>query len=118
MTSPRSNGRTTPRKARVDFDLDKLEREGDLPDPFTFRMGDEVFTLADAGEIDYHDIVDMGTNPMAQAVMIARLLGDEQYAKLRAKGPLPQWKAELLMEKWQEHYGIPSPGEAAASSTS
>lgn len=109
-----TNGRTTAPKTKVSIDLDKLEREGEQPDPFTFRHGGKQFTLADPAEIDYRDIVEMGDNPMGQALIIKRLLGD-QYAVLVDAGPLPQWKIEPLLGKWYEHYGLPTPGEAAAS---
>lgn len=112
------NSRTTPRKARVDFDLDKLEREGDQPEPFTFRHGDKTFTLADPADIDYRDIVEMGSaGAMGEALIVKRLLGD-QYDVLVEAGPLPQWKIEPLLTKWREHYSVPDPGEAGASPAS
>jgi hypothetical protein len=111
------NKRTTPPKAKVGLDLDKLEREGEQPEPFTFRHGGKVFTLADPAEIDYSDIVELGANPAANAIMIARLLGDD-YQALKSAGPLPQWKIEPLLDAWMQHYGMPSPGEAPASPAS
>jgi hypothetical protein len=118
MASPNSRAtsrRTTAPKPRVDFDLDKLEREGDQPEPFTFRHGGREFTLADPVEIDYRDIVEMGESALGQALIIKRLLGEDQYEALVEAGPLPQWKIEPLLRAWQEHYGQPSLGEAAAS---
>jgi hypothetical protein len=117
MTATRSNGRTTPRKTKVGLDLDKLEREGATPEPFTFRHSDTVFTLADPLEMDYRDIVEMAENSMGQSLLIRRLLGD-QYETLTGIGPLPQWKIEPLVDAWMGHYGLTSPGEANASPAS
>lgn len=120
MASPNSRAtskRTTAPKTKVGFDLDKLEREGEQPEPFTFRHGGKVFTLSDPAEIDYRDIVELGSaGGYGNAVMVARLLGDEQYQELVDAGPLPQWKVEPLIDAWTAHYGLPSLGEAAASS--
>lgn len=122
MASPNTRStskRTTAPKAKVGLDLDKLEREGAQPEPFTFRHGEKVFTLPDPLEIDYKDIVELGsTGEFGQALMTARLLGNEQYEALIKAGPLPQWKIEPLLDAWAEHYGVPSPGEASASRTS
>ena len=119
MPSPSSRAtskRTTAPKTKVALDLDKLEREGEQPEPFTFRHHDRVFTLSDPFEIDYKDIVELGsTGEFGQALMIRRLLGEEQYDALVKAGPLPQWKIEPLVDAWTEHYGMPGPGEASAS---
>jgi hypothetical protein len=117
-TNSRSTSRrTTAPKPKVSLDLDKLERDGAPPPPFTFRHGDQEFTLGDPAEIGFQDIVELGNaGATGNALMLARLLGD-QYDELIKAGPLPQWKCEPLIDAWMEHYDV-DPGKSRGSSTS
>ena len=102
-SSRRSNG--------VVFDLDALEREGDVRPPFKFKHGGQVFTLSDPAEIDLQDIIEIGTNPLGNPVLMLRLLGD-QYDDVVAAGPLPQWQLIPMIQAWMDHYGLAEPGKS------
>jgi hypothetical protein len=117
MTTRSTNGRTTPRKTKVGIDLDKIDNEATDKAPFTFRHGGKEWTLGSAQDMDFFDIVEYGSSPAGQAVLICKLLGD-QLEEFRAVGPIPARKINALMDAYQEHYGLPSPGEASALPTS
>jgi hypothetical protein len=116
MTTRSTNGRTTPRKTKVGIDLDKLENEGNST-PFTFRHGGKEFTLGDPDDVDFFDIVEYGSTPAGNAMLICKLL-DDQLDAFRAAGPIPKRKIDALMEAYSNHYGMATPGEASALPTS
>jgi hypothetical protein len=92
------------------FDLDALEREGEIKSPFKFKHGGKWFTLADPAEIDLSEIVEIGTSPSGEAGLLARLMGD-QYEDIVEAGPLPQWKLGPMLQAWYDHYGL-EPGKS------
>lgn len=98
-----------PRKpaARVDFDLNSLEREEDEEVlPFTFHHGGKTFTLSDPNDIDLTTLADLSEDPMANLTVLIRLLGDEQMREIKEEGPIPQWKIPYLVQAWNAHYGV------------
>ena len=92
------------------FDLDALEREGEVKPPFKFKHGGKWFTLADPAEIDLRDIVEIGTSPSGEAGLLANLMGD-QYEEIVESGPMPQWKLAPMLQAWYDHYGL-EPGKS------
>jgi hypothetical protein len=99
------------RRAPAAFDLDSLEREGEVKPPFKFKHGGKLFTLADPGEIELADIVEIGTSPSGEAGLLANLMGD-QYEEIVQAGPLPQWKLGPMLQAWYDHYGL-EPGKSS-----
>lgn len=92
----------------VMLNLDTLEREGGIPEPFTFVLGGERFECADPADVDYRQFVDVAEDDVARQLEI--LLGG-QYTRF-AKHRLKIWKLQALMEALREHYQV---GEDGAS---
>lgn len=100
------------------FDLDTLEREGDVIEPFVATRGGEEFVFADAEDLDWQDAVNLR---MDDPVELVKLLLGEDYDRF-AKHRMPLWKLNALMEAIDKHYGwsakLGDQGEGNASSTS
>jgi hypothetical protein len=105
--APGANGA---KAAKVALDLDSLEREGGPRVPFTFAHEGQTYTLVDPQEIDWQELLMGMRNP---ALFMRYALSEEDQRKfLSAK--VPSWKMNILMEKYQEHYGLPNLGELNA----
>lgn len=93
----------------VALDLDTLERES-RPGPFTFQHAGRRWMLSDPQEMDWKKVVlalsDYGY--FLRQVLPA----DDVEAFLAAE--MPVWKIRILMQRFQEHYGIPSVPESGA----
>jgi hypothetical protein len=92
------------------LNLDTLEREGGSPAPFDFVLGGRRFILSDPKEIDWQDLIAAMRSPILFFKMV--LPADDQRPFFDTK--IPAWKLNALMQGYQDHYGIPGPGEAAA----
>jgi hypothetical protein len=99
-------GRTTPPKAKVDFDLDAFERDA-VAEPFTFRFGGVVFSLP--ADPDMRAVGSMATGDVLAA--LERLLGPEQWSQFEA---VPEQfgasRFAALMERYQAHLGVSGEG--------
>lgn len=95
---------------RAAMDLDALEREGGPRAPFDFMLDGKRFLLADPQELDWQDVISAMSNP----VMFFRLVLPPEDHVAFFKTKIPGWKMNKLMEAYQTHYGLPSPGEAGA----
>ena len=86
------------------LDLDALEREK-APKPFYFQHLGERYLLVDPQEIDWQElIIAIGdTFTFFRTIIPA----DDREKFFTAK--LPSWKMRALMERYQEHYGLPNP---------
>lgn len=102
------NGKPQDRKPVLN--LDALEREGGSPEPFDFLLDGRRFILADPRDIDWQDLISAMRNPIIFFKMV--LPADDQRDFFNAK--IPAWKMNALMQGYQDHYGIPGQGEAAA----
>lgn len=103
----------------VALDLDALEREGDIPEPFRVTLGGRVYELTDPRERDFTDV--MAAQQAIAAGQTLRALQLYVSAKDRDQffaNQLPGWKVDKLLEGYNKHFGLPSPGEAVASPTS
>jgi hypothetical protein len=98
----------------VTFDLDALERES-TPEPFTFTVSGESFTVEDMQNRDWQDLLSLGDDVEAS---LKFALGDDQYAHFRSIRGLPSWKLERLVRAMAEHFGIGSPEKDDGSSGS
>lgn len=90
------------------LDLDSMEREGTVG-PFDFILEGKRYLMSDPQEVDWQDLMAAISNP----VMFFRIVlpADDRAAFFAAK--LPTWKMNKLMERYQEHYGLPSAPNAA-----
>lgn len=115
MSEEPTSGAAQPEPAQVNLppmtlDLDSLEREGGSPLPFVFQLGGKRFMLSDPKEIDWQDLITALTNPYVFFKLT--LPPDDQEAFFSSK--VPSWKLNHLVEKYIEHYGLPTGGEASA----
>jgi hypothetical protein len=95
---------------RAAMNLDELEREGGPTQPFDFVLEGKRYLLADPQDLDWQDIISAMSNP----VMFFRLvLPPEDHATF-FKARIAGWKMNALMRGYQDHYGLPSQGEAGA----
>lgn len=98
---------------KVGLDLDVLEREGDIAEPFTFQHDGDTYTMLDPQEIDWQDLLSGLRNP---ALFIRFALPVDQQRTFFGKR-IPSWKMNKLMAAYQQHYGIPDLGNASALRT-
>ncbi|MFG3710883.1 hypothetical protein [Micromonospora sp. NPDC047730] len=94
----------------VALDLDTLEREG-AKDPFTFRHGGKRFMMSDPQEIDWQKLLVALRDPVFFMTLALPADDREEFFSL----DMPSWKMNRLVKAYSEHYGLPSPGEAAGS---
>lgn len=89
------------------LDLDKLEREG-APGTFDFTLEGRRYIMSDPKEVDWQDLLAAMSNP----VMFFRLVlpADDQREFFQTR--LPAWKMNKLMQSYQDHYGLPTVGNA------
>lgn len=94
-------------ESRPALDLDKLEREGAVG-PFDFQLEGKRYIMSDPQEVDWQDLLSAMQNP----TMFFRLVlpTDDQQEFFRTR--LPSWKMRKLMESYQDHYGLPTAGNA------
>jgi hypothetical protein len=100
--------------ADVTLNLDTLEREGADPEPFVFVLGGDRFVCADVQNEDWQTVAALDEDDPQEAL---KLLLGRDYEKF-AKHRLPLWKLNALLEKWRDHTGGVTVGEAGASPTS
>lgn len=98
---------TEPTTPNVALDLDKLEREG-APIPFDFLLEGKRYIMSDPKDVDWQDLMAAMSSP----TMFFRLVlpADDQQMFFQTR--MAAWKMNKLMERYQEHYGLPSAGNA------
>ncbi len=92
------------------INLDTLEREGGVPDPFSFEHHGRRYTLLDPKEVDWQDLISALTNPY---VFFKVTLPEEDHDTFFT-AKMPSWKLNRLIDKYIEYHGLPSLGESAA----
>jgi hypothetical protein len=93
----------------VVLDLDTLEREN-APAPVTFRHDGRRYMLRDPQDVDWQELMLAIDN--SYQFFRSVLPPDDQ--KDFFKAAMPSWKMKALMERYQEHYGLPDPKALAA----
>lgn len=111
MTEPISQPAddTAPARPTAALDLDNLEREGGPKVAFDFVLRDRKYVLTDPQEVDWQRLLISMDNPVEFFRLV--LPKDDHGAFFGSE--LPMWKMNVLMRRYQEHYGLPSAGEAA-----
>lgn len=94
-------GRTTPPKAKVDFDLDAFERDA-AQEPFVFRFGGHTFTLPP--DPDMRAVGAMSAGEILPALQ--RLLGTQWEEFEAIPEPFGVSHFAALMEAYQAHIGV------------
>lgn len=107
---------TTPTAAAADgpeevsLDLDTVEREGAKP-PFTFTHAGRRWMLSDPQDLDWKKLLVAMGDPEFFLRQILPADDREEFFRV----DMPTWKLNLLMTRYQEHYGLPNPGNAGGS---
>ncbi len=92
----------------VALDLDALERES-APGPFDILLGGKRYMLSDPQEVDWQDLQSAMSNPHMFFRLVLPAEDQIQFFETR----LPAWKMRKLMQRYQDHYGIPDYPNAA-----
>jgi hypothetical protein len=104
---------TDEKKPAPVFDMDALEREGAVPEPFTFQYEGATYHMLDPQEIDWQNLLSGLRNP-ALFVRFAMPLDEQRDFFARQ---VPSWKMNKLMAAYQDHFGLPDLGNANALRT-
>ncbi|MEV2277873.1 hypothetical protein AB0I72_20035 [Nocardiopsis sp. NPDC049922] len=114
-SSQRPPQRKSPVRPKDVFDLDALEKDGEVQ-PFGVRLGGKVFVISDPMDEDWQDAVLIDMNDIEGS--LRPLLGDqyEDFKKIR----MPMWKMKALNDAMEAHYSrfYGTRGEGSASSGS
>lgn len=94
----------------VSLDLDSLEREGAVAQPFRFTHNSRSYTMIDPQEIDWQDLISGFRNP---ALFVRFAMSAEDQREFFASR-VPAWKMNKLMEGYQKHYNLPDLGNLSA----
>lgn len=104
---------TDEKTPKLGLDLDVLEREGEVPEPFTFVYDGKTYRMKDPQEIDWQDLLAGLRNP---ALFIRFAMDLEDQRDFFGKR-IPSWKMNKLMQAYQDHFGIPDLGNVSALRT-
>jgi hypothetical protein len=83
------------------LDLDALEKEGPLKEPFTFTVGGKEWSALDPEDVDWQVAFDLDTDDLR--AVLRTYLGDEKFAEF-AKVSIPSWKMAKLADALNQHY--------------
>lgn len=93
--------------AKIFMNLDTLEREGELPEPYGFMVGGRPYVLTDAQEVDWQDLAAAMQDPVN---FFRKALPAAEAARFLATR-IPGWKMQQLIKGYLEHFGLGIPGE-------
>jgi hypothetical protein len=99
----------------VHYDLDAVEAEA-VEEPFVFRLGGEVFTMAAPEDADWQVTDEMSETNAGLRTFVRDLLGDDDYERF-AKHRLTNKQITGLLDACNQHYGT-TPGKTRASGRS
>lgn len=91
------------------LDLDKLERQGGTPIPFDFIHEGKRYMMSDPQEVDWQDLISAMSNPHTFFRLVLPPEDRQAFFSVR----MPSWKMNVLMRKYQDHYGLPDAPNAA-----
>lgn len=117
-TPSRNPAASAPGPRPAVFDLDSLERDGEVVEPFRAVVGGEEFVFGDVEDVDWQDAVALRVDQPQE--LLRSLLGEDfdRFAEKR----MPLWKLNALCEALDQHYGwsakLGAVGEDNASPTS
>lgn len=97
------------------FNAEKLELQN-RPEPFEYEFTDgTVVVFKDPKGLHYKKLMTLGSGTIDDTMQ--GILGDD-YDKAVDQPEFDGYLMEALFKAYQEHFGLPSPGESPASSTS
>lgn len=102
----------------VTLNLDTIERENPIAE-FVLVLGGRRYVLIDAQDADYRDLLASqraaaAGRPEDAIELIVPAADREAFFANR----LPNWKLGEMFKAYNQHYGLPTPGEAPASKDS
>lgn len=99
------------------LDLDALEREGEVRDPYTFVLGGETLIAKDPETVDWTVIAAL--DPDDPREVLNAYLAPDEYRTLVESG-LPKWKIVRLVSDLNRHYygSDEAPGKSQGSPAS
>jgi hypothetical protein len=107
-----------PDKPSIDFNLDTFEREN-APEPFYVILGGKRYALQDAQALDYRDLLDSQRKAMnGEPERAVEILVPEEDRDAFFANRIPNFKLDALFRRYNEHHGLPTPGESSGSSAS
>ena len=115
MTTPRPKIITEDGDPVVHFDLDALEAEA-TGEPFTFRLGGEMFQLAPPETADWQVVDAMAENNAGLRAYVADLMSPEEYQRFSSH-KLSSKNLTALLAAANQHYGT-SAGKSRPSARS
>lgn len=98
------------------FNLDVwLDEAADDEKPFTFTVGDTIYSMQSPEDFDWQQQSRSAADPHQGDMrpFIGLLLGDDQYEDF-CKHSIPAKGIAELVERWQEHHGITVPESRAS----
>ena len=121
MSRQTAGSRTTqPKRPKpsgpASLDLDAIDRE-DRPEPYTVTIGGRTYEMVDPQELDFRVLIQaqqqaFDGDPMP---LFELIVSDEDRDEF-FDNDWPSWKLEKMFTLYNEHFGLPTPGEAVASS--
>lgn len=98
---------TEPEEEFDGFDLDNLDKKSVLPNvtdkPFRFLLEGETYELMDPRDVDWKDVLDGISNPIA---FMRMAMDDPEIADKFLGVKLAGWKLSALFDNWQKHYAV------------
>lgn len=91
-------------KNKVVLDLDTLEREGAILEPFVINVKGRALTLLDVQELDWQDLAAIARSKDPHLFFVKAIDSDDYEHFIAAK--IPSWKMERLMQTYLDHFGI------------
>jgi hypothetical protein len=95
-------------RTRTKLNLDTIEREGGPTEPFEFTLGGRDYTLSDPQDVDWQELLVAMNHPVSFFRYVLPKADQPEFFDQK----MPSWKMNVLMRKYQQHYGLPDAGEA------
>lgn len=110
MATPKTKLSTvsSDKPAKVAFNLDTFEREN-APEPFVIVLGGRRIEFADPQDLDWQDLMEIDDpDELTEKCLSAE---DKVYFYSQK---IEAFKLRELLERFRDHYGLGSPGNAGA----
>lgn len=102
------------------FDLDQIDAERGGQKPFKIKLGGKVYELISTKDVDYRELIANGRlhRDGDSEAAIRQLLPEEDHAAFFKNFPITNRMLDGMFDRYYKHFGLPTLGEANASSGS
>lgn len=100
---------TTPENAKINFNVDTVERERTF-EPYVVSIGDRSVVMTDPADLDWQILA----NIERPTEFFRHVIADDDK-KTFSDAKIPGWKLNLLITDYLKHYGLDTAGNARAS---